>query len=296
MTLMTPREFIATHDVRNALARARAAYKGTIDHHWFEPTWDRHLQKIADVIEAGETDLFRIVDKFRVAPLADGHQEIRNVFKSVDERLWFGERMRMNPVLMGHLRRALVNAALFESCSDETESVVELGAGDGMNLCEFWLTASPRQARYMAFEIASTGRLCAELLGTLDPRIHLSAHAFDYYTPNYEPIPDRQKHMLVFTISSIEQIKELPKAVIEDLLDKADAVSGVHFEPIGWQLPDHENPRHKRGCLERGYNENLWPLLSELQQAGRISIDRVVADIYGKVFHPATLIQWHKVR
>ena len=293
---MTPLEFIAAHDVRHALVRARAAYTGKIDHHWFEPTWDKHLQKIADLVESGETDLWRVVDRFRAAPLLDLRHATRNVFTQMEDWLWFGERVRMNYQLMGPMRRALINAVFFDACRDDAESVVELGAGDGMNLCEFWLTASPRQARYMAFEIATTGRLCTELLATLEPRMRLSAHAFDYYTPRYEAIPDRQKHMLVFSIYSIEEIRELPKAVIEDLLDKADEVSGVHFEPVGWQVPDHENPRHRAGCIERGYNENLWPLLNELQQEGRIAIDRVAADICGKVFHPTTLIQWRKVR
>jgi hypothetical protein len=294
---MTPLEFIATHDVRNALTRAAAAYKGQIDHHWYEPAWNRHLQKIADHIEAGESELWRVVDRLRASPLVNPRDEIRNVFKNLEERFWFGGRVSLNHVLYSHLRRALINAVLFDACRDDTESVVELGAGDGLSLCEFWMTASsPRAAHYMAFEIASLGRMCAELLATLAPGMNLTAHALDLHAPNYDVIPDRQKHMLVFSISALEQVSELPKASIEDLLGKADAVSGVHFEPIGWQLPDHDNPSHKRACLDLGFNENLWPLLSELQQAGRIAIDRVTTDIYGRVNHPTALIQWHKIQ
>ena len=297
---MTAAEFIATHDVRNALARAAAAYNGPIDHHWYEPGWNVSLQKITDLVESGETELLRVVDRFRGTSLADGDGGMppkRNVFDDHGhEALWFGTRVRMKNTLMVHLKRALVNAVLYDACCADTESVVELGSGDGLNLFEFWLAASPRRARYMAFEIASTGRLCTELLATLEPRMRASAHAFDYYTPCYDDIPSGQKHMLVFTIMSIEQIAKLPKAALEGVLDKAAAVSGVHFEPVAWQLPEHDNPVHKRGCFEHGYNQNLWSLLTELQQEGRISIDRVVVDLYGRPYHPTTLIQWHKIR
>jgi hypothetical protein len=296
---VTAVEFIAAHDVRNALARAAAAYKGPVNRHWYEPGWNNRLQKITDLIESGETELLRVVDRFRGTSLVDGdggRAPKRNVFEDRgSERLWFGARVRMKQTLMVHLKRALINAVLYDACCADTESVVELGAGDGLNLFEFWLAASPRRARYMAFEIASTGRLCTELLATLEPRMRVSAHAFDYYSPRYDEIPNRQKHMLVFTVMSIEQIAKLPKAVIESLLDKAAAVSGVHFEPVAWQLPEHDNPVHKRGCFAHKYNQNLWSLLTELQQEGRIAIDRVAVDLYGRTYHPTSLIQWHKI-
>ena len=51
---MTAVEFIAAHDVRNALARAAAAHEGPVDRHWYEPEWNTHLQKITDLIESGK--------------------------------------------------------------------------------------------------------------------------------------------------------------------------------------------------------------------------------------------------
>jgi hypothetical protein len=289
LAAMEPLEFIVKHDIPNALARATAAHKGPIDHHWYEARWNRHLQKIAGLIQGGETELYRVIDRLRAS------REKRNVFTNLEERVWMGERVRMNPVLMSHQRRALINAVLFDACTPDTDTIVKLGSGDGMNLFEFWLTASPRDAGYMAFEIASTGRLTTELLGTLEPRMKVSAHYFDYYAPVYDAVPSGQTHMLVFTSGSIEQIRHLPKAVITGLLDKAEAVVGVHFEPVGWQLPEYDNPAHRKRCLELGYNENLWPLLTELQQDSRIHIDRVVADVFGKIKHPTALIEWHKL-
>jgi hypothetical protein len=293
---LTPREFIEQRDVRNALARVIAERQIPPDRHSYERTWNRHLQRMAGLIESGETDLFRVVDRFRASPLVDLRPEVRNVFGSVEEKVWFGARLCMNHVLYAPLRRALINAVLFDACRDDTESVVELGAGDGLNLFEFWLTASPRHAQYMNFEIARTGRLCTELLATLEPRMRVTAHPYDFCSPRYDPIATRQKHMLVFTIGSVGEVAELSHAVIEDLLDRADAVSGVHFEPVSWQLPGVDDPVHRQKCLDHGYNRNLWSLLSGLEAAGRIALDRVVANISGRTIQPHALIQWHKAQ
>jgi hypothetical protein len=283
-------DFIVEQDIRNALARVEAAHTGPADHHWYEPRWDERLQKFANLIQSGETSLARVIAWVAAGP-------DRDALGAGNDFIWMGERVSANPLLMGIQRRALFNSVLHARCGAETESVVELGAGDGMNLFAFWIAAAPRQARYMALEITSIGRLCTELLGKLEPDMRVSAHPFDYYAPTYDEIPDGQRHMLVFTSGSIEQIGELPREVIAGLLDKAESVSGVHFEPVGWQLSDVLDPlaeSHRQRCLGLGYNQNLWALLNELQKDGRISIDRTIINIFGKLKHPSTLIEWHK--
>jgi hypothetical protein len=276
--------FIAERDIPNALAQL-----GEGDFPVYEPRWDRRLQKVVKAIQAGETDLSRVI-----ARAAEGVG--REALGGSGYFVWLGERASISSPLFGAQRRALFNSIIQRQCGPETESIVELGAGDGLNLFKLWLSGTPRDARYMAFEIASTGRLCTELLGKLEPAMRVSAHAYDYYSPKYSDIPRGQKHMLVFTAGSIEQIRELPKRVISDLLGKAQEVSGVHFEPVGWQLSDDPlSQAGKRHSLAHGYNENLAALLRELEQEGTIAIDRTLLNIFGKVKRPSTLIQWHKV-
>jgi hypothetical protein len=288
---VSARAFIAEQDLRNALARAAAAHTGPVDHHWYEPRWNERLQQLADLIEGGETSLARVFAFTEPGrgedPLGDGH-----------EMIWMGERGPANPAVMAAQRRALLNAALLGACRPDTDSVVELGAGDGMNLFSFWLATGPRDASYLALEITGIGRLCTQLLARLEPAMRVSAYRFDYYAPDYTAVPEGQRHMLVFTHGSIEQIGELPRDALAGLLERADAVSGVHLEPVGWQLPGAENDplaqTHRERCLRLGYNHNLWPLLSELERDGRIRIVRVRAHVSGKVKHPTTLIEWHK--
>lgn len=289
--MSSAQEFIVEQDIRNALARAAAGHTGPIDHHWYEPRWNKRLQRFANQIQSGETSLARLIARETGAE--------RDALEDGREFIWLGGTVCANPLLMGVQRRAVVNSVLHRLCTPETGSVIELGAGYGLNLFAFWLADAPRHPRYMAFEISSTGRLCTELLGKLEPEMQVSAHAFDYCTPSYEEIPAGQKHIVVLTSGSIEQIRELPKAVISDLLDKAETVSAAHFEPVGWQLRDNIDPlatNHKKRCLSLGYNENLWTLLGELQDEGRIEIHRTIINIFGKLKHPNTLIEWHKLR
>jgi hypothetical protein len=282
-------DFITEQDIPNALERAAAAHDGPVDHHWYEPRWNKRLQSIARMITSGETSLARVVANLMALD--------RDALEEVHDFIWLGDRVQSNPLLMGMQRRALFNSVLMRRCTPQPDSVIELGSGDGLNLFALWLAGAPRDARYMALEITSIGRLCTELLAQLEPGMRASAHAFDYYAPDYREIPDDQRHMLVFTSGSIEQIGTLPEAVIAELLGRAQTVTGVHFEPVGWQLLDESDPLatlHKERCLGLGYNENLWKILTDLQDEGRIRIDRLVPHIWGKVKHPSTLIEWHK--
>lgn len=283
-------EFIIENDLPNALQRARAAHRGPVDHHWYEPRWDEYLQRVVRVIQAGETNLARVINRTTFG--AD-----RDALDEPQECVWFGERVPANPLVMGMQRRTVFNSVLHGACTPETDAIVELGAGNGVDLVGFWLAGGPHDAGYRALEITSTGRLCAELLGTLEPALRITADPFDFYAPDYRVLPGRLRHMLVVTSGAVEQIGRLPRAVLEGLLDRADAVTAVHFEPVGWQIPgDGDRARadaHRTRCLSLGYNENFWGLLRELEDEGRIRIDRTVVDIFGKLKHPNALIQWH---
>ncbi len=262
------------------------AEKGEHDHHWYEPTWYVELQRLTRAIESGERNLSRVLD------LAVANRGNKNFFTERARRIWLG-KMRAGPAsLVFPERRAMRNALLHEACTPETDSIIDLGSGPGYHLFWFWLAGGPRDARYMAFEITKVGRLCTELLAKLGPGIRASAHAFDYYAPDYSPVPGGQRHIVVYTNGSIEQIGQLPEAALWDLTTKAKRVTFLHWEPVGWQIED--NPQHKERCLKLGYNENLWPMLKKWEAEKRIVIDRTFPNIFGKDHHMAAFIQWRK--
>jgi len=69
---------------------------------------------------------------------------------------------------------------------------------------------------------------------------------------------------------------------------------------VGWQL-DEKDRKQGEGTSseayaeEHDYNRNLWPLLKELQDEGRIRIDRVEAEVFGVVpENCVSIIGWTK--
>ena len=77
-------------------------------------------------------------------------------------------------------------------------------------------------------------------------------------------------------------------------------VSGIHFEPMGWQTQEQHmmsevSQMHRTRCLELHYNENLWPLLKKLENEGSIKILQCEPNMIGLDHNPATLIIWEKI-
>jgi hypothetical protein len=212
------------------------------------------------------------------------------------EAIVLGEVVTLPRALLVAGRRELIVRVLARACGSDTGMVVELGSGWGQNLIDLYLGGGPR-VPYYALEPTAEGRACTEFLAALAPELELSAFGFDFERPEYD-LPRGNEHVLVFTCHSIEQITELPSAAITGLFGLGKRVTGVHFEPITWQLGDgsgtgaaREHARRKR------YNKNLWPLLRELADAREIEIDSVVPDIVGlKPHNPATLVIWCRGR
>ena len=56
-------------------------------------------------------------------------------------------------------------------------------------------------------------------------------------------------------------------------------------------MPDQASLEY---AVRQRYNRNLWALLQELAQAGELTVDTVVPDLFGdKYKNPGTLIVWH---
>ena len=288
---MSVLDFIREKDVANALSYAGDQFTREKDHHWYDPRWNKRLQRFRQIIEKGETDLARVI------ALATVGLE-KEPFAEHASYAWLGKVCMDNPVTMGGQRAALHRTLLLSAMTPETDAVVELGSGDGLNLFNLWMAGAPAKARYHALEITAIGRLCTELLGQLVPRMKVSAHPYDYFKPNYDEIPGGAKHMMVFSSGSIEQCDQLPEQVITGLLDKAETITGVHTEPVSWQMPNDADPHyvetHHQRCIEFGFNQNFWPLMQDLEKRGLLEITSTMPHIFGRAKHPYALITWRK--
>ena len=119
------------------------------------------------------------------------------------------------------------------------------------------------------------------MLGRLEPDLSLTVLPFDYREPDSGPLPRDNPQTLVFSSHSIEVIPQLAEPVITGLLGLGRAVTGVHFEPVGWQIRENTSEiGATRAYSEKSrYNENLWPLLSQLSRRGLITLEAPTPDI-----------------
>jgi hypothetical protein len=252
----------------------------------YEEKWAEVRDFAAAVIDSGERDLSRAVR------LVDAQE--RALSLEPLDGMALGERVTLPRAAMTGARRDLIQRILLDACTPETDLVVELGSGGGINLLNLWLWGGPR-ASYYALEPAASGRETTELLAALEPDIELSTAAYDYERPSYAVVPTGNNHAVVFTIHSIEQVTELPREAITGLFDLGVKVTGVHFEPVGWQVLDEPDAASHEYALRQRYNRNLWALLQELAAEGALTVDTVVPDLFGdKYKNPGTLIVWRR--
>jgi hypothetical protein len=255
----------------------------TIDR--YEGKWGSVRDFAAGVVESGERDLSRAVRRVEA--------EERGLSLEPLAGMALGARVTLPRAAMTGARRDLIQRILLDACEPETSMVVELGSGGGMNLLNLHLWGGPR-VPYYALEPTESGRACAETLAALDPALDLTTAPFDFEQPRYDVLPAGGAHVLVFTVHAVEQVTELPREAITGLFDLGARVTGVHFEPVGWQILDEPDQASQEYALRQRYNRNLWALLQELERRGDLTVETVVPDLFGdKYKNPGTLIVWH---
>jgi hypothetical protein len=255
----------------------------TIDR--YEGKWESVREFAAGIVESGERDLSRAVRRVEA--------EERELTLEPQAGMALGERVTLPRAAMTGARRDLIQRLLLDGCRPDTGMVVELGSGGGMNLLNLHLWGGPR-VPYHALEPTASGRACTETLAALDPGLDLTTAPFDFEQPRYEALPRADAHVLVFTVHAIEQVTDLPHEAITGLFDLGPAVTGVHFEPVGWQVVDEPDRASRDYAVRQRYNRNLWPLLQELEAGGELTVETVAPDLFGdKYKNPGTLIVWH---
>jgi hypothetical protein len=255
----------------------------TIDR--YEGKWESVREFAAGIVESGERDLSRAVRRVEA--------EERDLSLEPQAGIALGERVTLPRAAMTGARRDLIQRILLDACRPDTEMVVELGSGGGMNLLNLHLWGGPR-VPYQALEPTASGRACAETLAALDPELDLTTAPFDFERPRYDGLPRKEAHVLVFTVHAIEQVTDLPHEAITGLFGLAASVTGVHFEPVGWQVVGEPDPAARDYAVRQRYNRNLWALLRDLDTAGELRVERVAPDLFGdKYKNPGTLIVWH---
>lgn len=254
----------------------------------YQRVWGDVLALLKQQTAAGERSLARV--------LRSTEATWRRMDASPADGIAYGRPVRMPRSSLYAAKQALLVRAVAAECRADTGLVVELGSGWGQNLADLYLAGGPGNAAYRGLELTPTGRACTGLLAGLDSDIDLVALPFDYRVPDYDALPRGNRHVVVFSYHSIEQIPQLREDVITGLLDLGATVSGVHFEPVGWQIDGHlpELGATEEYARRQDYNLNFLALLGNLRDRGVIEISAIVPDIiHFKPFNASTLVVWH---
>ena len=258
----------------------------------YEKTWRSRLRLILKVIDEGETDLARALGE-----VVRRLEAKRGGGLGSAGYVAFDKPVGLPHLGGGYLHRGVVARSVLGACSPQTGSIVELGSGWGEHLCNIWLAGGPMGARYYACELSEYGRKCALVLAALEPAMALEAPRFNYVEPDFAFMPADQDEVVVYSVHSVEQVRDVAPDLIERLCGVARVVRCIHVEPVGWQMvPEAEwndvTARHAERCREKGYNENLWRLLREAESDGRIRIEAAVPNFFGVERNPASYIRW----
>jgi hypothetical protein len=264
----------------------------------YEGMWVAIHQIIREAVEAKEECLARVMSR-----IYDSYSPINNkqnmcIFNLNNPIIKMPDKLDTSGVI--NIIKLVFCKALIKQIDPDTERIVELGSGYGDNLCNLWLSGAPRNAGYYGLEFVEEGEKCARLLAGFEKDFNLISHPFNYYNADFSMFTENKK-TVVFTSFSIEQIPTLSTDFFNRLLAIPGLVRCVHFEPVGWQIPNEDGNLTPGDQLSRAwieqwdYNKNLYRLLVVLQKQGKIRITNVIKDFLGSGPNPGSLIVWEKI-
>jgi len=257
----------------------------------YERHWLNYVTTLRSIILSGETNLSRAVWKV---------EQALKIRRPIEKVLILGKVQKVPSEIIWQWFDVESLAFLTKYSDEDTNCVVEVGAGPALFLFKFWLSHGPLNANYYALEITQTGRLFTNIMSCLESSTSFRSLYFDYQKPDFSTLRNKYNKVLVFSKGSVEQIPELPKEFFTQLLSISKELTCVHSEPVGWQIvkpykQDLRTRKHRKRCLKKNYNTNLWALLQELESEGLLAINEYLINFSGKADHPGTYISWTKV-
>ena len=175
---------------------------------------------------------------------------------------------------------------------NNTTQIIDLGSGWGRY--SVLLAKLYPDKTVFSLENSDSGVRACMLLKEKYRLSNLICGNFDYHDPialeQYVTPLSQKQNAFFFSSYSIEQIPYLERRMF-DIILKAEYndVKCFHIEPIGWQI--NSAPKNTIGR----YNNNLYPLLKNLESQNLIKITKTKVDIYGKKENPGTIVTWKKI-
>ncbi len=182
---------------------------------------------------------------------------------------------------------------------DDTDVVIELGCGWGVNLLLLHEIERERKFPLVGAEYTESGRRLFGKLAALKgmtPKIAFIDHRapdLGFLKDDAQPI----RKAFVFTCHSIEQVDFLPANYFHALAAIAPEVRGVHLEPFGFQLDASTSAakKHKAWCEDNKWNQNFHETLKGAERDGALAIEHQELNRYSlEDGNPTSVAIWRK--
>jgi hypothetical protein len=265
-----------------------------IDREHNEEKWPAVKGFVADIIAGGETSLPRVVSAIKHWSCGGQEADVRPA--CID-----GAIIDMAVADARAVEEAVVNRHLRTLCARGSQAVLDLGSGWGWRLFDLWNNGMvPRDQPMYAMEYTPVGRESVEIIAALEPNMDIRVHHFDFYSPDYSCVPEGLSRITAFSVYALYHVPNLDKEMFVRLLDLADDVEGMFFEPIGFQFRDAVGQGRRQGSSlahaeKNDFNRNLWSVLESLRDDGRLTIEAAIPDIAGANPNNAlSCIHWRK--
>lgn len=178
--------------------------------------------------------------------------------------------------------------------ANNPDIVIDLGSGWGRMM--LLLNQSFPLQHYLCGELTSSGRNVLNSIIQKYALVNINTFAFDFY--NYQSIVNiikkkGYKRIVIFTNFAIEQIPKIDKRLFLDLLNiELDELNVIHIEPVLFQINKEKSFNHR-------YNQNLYEVLSNLEEHNKIKINNIEPLYYGhchnKTARNSLLLEWSAI-
>ena len=251
------------------------------------------------VVEHGESDGQIVIDRYelRERPPAKKVPDSPTGVPVFSEASIVGEITRISSYMDLSCQIPLFLADYLME-RDGIEAVVELGSGAGEKLIGLYYYGCPRDIRLYGAEYSRFGREMLQRFVEADKDFDVSIHPFDLSRPDLSFVEEKG-HVLYFTSWSIMFVQRIGPDVFRSMIDSADRVTGIHFEPCGFQIGAIDYPVSRIQESEaqaKAWNIDLVPMLEALHNEGLIELEYLAKDVMmgGGLSHALTIAIWHK--
>ena len=230
-----------------------------------------------------------------------------DMYQAMKPKLVYGNETVYRP-FMGHLVRMpidmnlpfhqfLLQRFLLRHMNEQLDAVFEIGSGIGDCIAELAARNPFQKIEFFGGEIALNGHRCLSEFADMLGLRNLHGVEFDVLDPDFGFLKNK-RNVLIYSHFSLVYAKPFPCAFFEKLLDAAENVTVLLFEPFSFALADEMKivPFFDRDRAQN-YNiaENFWECITHLKNEERIEIDELIPDVAGKtVWTAVSLVRFRK--